>query len=497
MEKKDEIVMGEELTKHATCGEGTVLVINHAGESPAEAAISRAIETIGMGRYQYQLLFTCGFGFIVDQMLLISISIVGPEASLEFRPIRATMLSSSLYAGLFIGAILCGFVADAIGRKAVWMTSLFGLSIFTMAGAGCPSWAALNVFVALQGLCGGGNLSIDLTVLAEVLPRKYSYLLTALCCLWGFGSAVTGLVAWPLIVSFSCASAEGCVKSGNMAWRYIYIVLGALSLAMSIIRAVVMRMQESPKWLLSRGKFDEAVSAVQAIGKINRAEFDFVLDESLRTGNLQQRESFGKHVSRLFTGPKRLRLMICLALLWLMVGIGYPIYSIFLPYYLQSHGAHLGDGSAYLTYRDWAVSSVVGIFGPVAATVLIELPRLGRRGGMLIMAFACAIFAGLFTTVRNEGQNLGFSCMINFFLNGLYGIVYAYTPEVLPSQSRATGAGLLMACGRLASMFTPFIATYADVTSSVPIWVACGIFVAMGCVAAALPFDPIHWENLY
>jgi hypothetical protein len=38
---------------------------------------------------------------------------------------------------------------------------------------------------------------------------------------------------------------------------------------------------------------------------------------------------------------------------------------------------------------------------------------------------ACAAFSGAFTSVKNEAQNLSFSCMINFWLNALYGIVYA------------------------------------------------------------------------
>lgn len=37
-------------------------------------------------------------------------------------------------------------------------------------------------------------MAIDLTVLAEILPRKWGFLLTGLACLWGFGSTITGLI---------------------------------------------------------------------------------------------------------------------------------------------------------------------------------------------------------------------------------------------------------------------------------------------------------------
>ena len=98
---------------------------------------------------------------------------------------------------------------------------------------------------------------------------------------------------------------------------------------------------------------------------------------------------------------------------------------MYLSYYLEAHGAKLGDGSTYQTYRDWTISSIVGIFGPALSAYLVEVPFLGRRRAMTITAFVCAAFAGAFTSVKTEAQNLAFSSMINFWLNALYAIIYA------------------------------------------------------------------------
>lgn len=97
---------------------------------------------------------------------------------------------------------------------------------------------------------------------------------------------------------------------------------------------------------------------------------------------------------------------------------------VFLTYYLEAHGANIGDGSVYQTYRDWSISSVVGLFGPILSAYLVRLPILGRRRTITLTACACAVFAGAFTTVKTEAQNVGFSSMINFFLNAMYGVVY-------------------------------------------------------------------------
>jgi hypothetical protein len=64
-----------------------------------------------------------------------------------------------------------------------------------------------------------------------------------------------------------------------------------------------------------------------------------------------------------------------------------------------------------------------------------------------------------------------------------------YTPQALSTENRGFGNGLLMACGRLASLTAPFIATFADVTSPVPLFVSCGMYVVMGIIGLLLPFE--------
>lgn len=67
--------------------------------------------------------------------------------------------------------------------------------------------------------------------------------------------------------------------------------------------------------------------------------------------------------------------------------------------------------------------------------------------------------------------------------------IHRYTPLALNVEHRGLGAGFLMAVGRMSSLSAPFIATFSDVTSSAPIWVSCGCYVAIGLVALALPVD--------
>jgi len=90
-------------------------------------------------------------------MLLVSVSLVTPQAAMEFGPQYATLLSVGLYAGLLVGALSLGALADNLGRRFIWQLSIFGVSIVTLLAASSPNWAALNVWVALSGYFAGGN----------------------------------------------------------------------------------------------------------------------------------------------------------------------------------------------------------------------------------------------------------------------------------------------------------------------------------------------------
>jgi MFS family permease len=115
---------------------------------------------------------------------------------------------------------------------------------------------------------------------------------------------------------------------------------------------------------------------------------------------------------------------------------------------------------------------------------------LGRKYTMVIGALITMAFFFAYTSVRSEAQNVGFSCAIGFFLNIYYGTLYAYTPEVLPSAHRATGNGIAVACNRIMGILSAVIATVANTSTSVPIYICAALYIAMAAVAIAFPFEP-------
>jgi MFS family permease len=157
--------------------------------------------------------------------------------------------------------------------------------------------------------------------------------------------------------------------------------------------------------------------------------------------------------------------------------------------YLSSKGFDTTQ-STYIYWRDYALTNVTSIFGPMLAGWMCNLPMLGRRYTMVIGALLSMAFFFAFTAVRNEDQDVAISCLIGFCVNIYYGTLYAFTPEVLPSAHRATGNGIAVACNRFMGIMSAIIATYANTETSAPIFICAALFAVMAVVSALFPFEP-------
>jgi sugar phosphate permease len=68
--------------------------------------------------------------------------------------------------------------------------------------------------------------------------------------------------------------------------------------------------------------------------------------------------------------------------------------------------------------------------------------------------------------------------------------LYALSPELFPTKDRGTGNAIVATANRIFGVMAPIIALYANLTSSVPIWISGAIFLVSGLIALLLPFDP-------
>ncbi|KAF2488476.1 MFS general substrate transporter [Lophium mytilinum] len=474
--------------------------------------VGKCMEEIGMGRYQWELFVVTGFGWITDNFWSQGIGTIQPAVKIEFRDVtRVSFSSIAYYAGLICGASFWGISADFIGRKPAFnMTLLIG-GIFGLVVGALDHFVGFCVVWAIIGTAAGGNVPVDSMIFLEFVPGSHQYLLTALSAWWNFGQVIVSLVGWVFIAHFSCdADAEPgtCQKKDNMGWRYVMFTLGALSLSFAFIRMFLFKMPESPRYLLSKNRDSEAVESVNYVARRNGKpepltlamfqQIDFEIgaavnpEEAGRQGltkmqilkeNLADFKS--TNFKSLFATRKLIQHTSIIWLIWLTIGIAYPLYFNFLPTYLAQKFTE--NDSLNKTYRNYCIESAVGVIGPLSAAVMVQT-RLGRRHMMGLSAIITGVFLFAYTAARTPTANLAFSCITGLWGNFEYAIMYAFTPESFAAPNRGLGIGFAATLLRFGGLCASLIGTYTNF-SVVPIYVSGAMWMAVGLISFLLPFE--------
>ncbi len=393
-----------------------------------------------------------------------------------------------------------------MGRRIAFNCTLLITSVFGVAAAYAGTWGGLCVLVAALGFGVGGNLPVDGALFLEFLPDASSSLLTLLSVWWPIGQLSSSLFAWFFIARWP--PEEG--------WRRFVLTIGLITLAMFIVRFFIFQLLESPKYLLSRGRQAEAVAVVHGVAYRNRAKTwltDDILnavadDEGADRYQLRRLSATnvlkdklaafsGERIRPLFRTRKLGMATALVWFAWATIGMGYPLFNAFLPQYL-SHGGAPPEGSAAPpltgeTYRNYAITSIVGVPGSLLAAYTVDhkSPFLGRRGTLAISTLVSAVFLFMFVTFgRSASTMLAFSCIEAFAQNIMYGVLYAFTPEIFPAPVRGAGTGVASFLNRVMGLMAPILAANMPGDgSSAPIYLSSALILAAFLGIVLIPIE--------
>ena len=134
-------------------------------------------------------------------------------------------------------------------------------------------------FLACLGL--GGNIPIDATITLEFLPQNRRFLVSLLSMWQPVGVVVASAIAYGTTARYRCditlpacsavvSGAPCCSVSSNMGWRYEVIVIGTVTLAIFFLRILAFKFYESPKFLISKGRYQDAIDVLHKIAAYNK-----------------------------------------------------------------------------------------------------------------------------------------------------------------------------------------------------------------------------------
>jgi MFS transporter, putative metabolite:H+ symporter len=347
---------------------------------------------------------------------------------------QSGLLGSMSFVGMFIGAAASGMVADRFGRRVVFQWSMVVWGIASLLCAWSPSIGWLIAFRILLGIGMGMEFPIGQSLVCEFIPAKNRGRYIAL--LEGF---------WP--IGFIAAGILASILLPHFGWRGVFVAEGIPAIFVLAIRRMV---PESPRWLESVGRTAEADAVMTNFeSHVQAASGGQSLPEPMPGSAVVaaaiRRSTFGDLWAE---GYARRTVMVWV--LWFFALLGYYGLTTWLGALLQAKGYAVVKSTQYIT-----LISLAGVPGFFFAAWLIE--AWGRKSSLVLMLAGSAVMAFLYGHAGNFAQLILFGLLMQFFLFGMWSVLYAYTPELYPTHARATGAGFASSVGRLGALIGPYV----------------------------------------
>jgi MFS family permease len=181
------------------------------------------------------------------------LGVLGPLWHLSGFALSAVL--GSWFAGIMLGALGFGILADRFGRRAVFLMSLIIYGLATFATAFAPGIAVLLVLRFVGGVGVGAEYSAVNAAIAELIPSaKRGFAASFVMNFWSVGTLFAALLSW-LVFS---------LVPSDFAWRIVFACGGLVALATLWLRR---QLPESPRWLLAQGRAVEAEAVIAAISR--------------------------------------------------------------------------------------------------------------------------------------------------------------------------------------------------------------------------------------
>jgi MFS transporter, putative metabolite:H+ symporter len=344
---------------------------------------------------------------------------------------------SATFTGLFFGTLLFSFTADRLGRRFIFTGSLLWYTAATvmMAFQSTGPWVVLWRAIAGVGI-GVELVTID-TYITELMPKHRRGRAFAVNQAVQFVAVpIVAFLGWLLVPRHPL---------GFDGWRWV-VLFGSLSaIVVWLIRRAI---PESPRWLIVKGRLEEAESIIEKIESRVYAESGppVMLDSPPLAG-----ESVGKFSDLL--GAPYLRRTAMLMVFNLFQTIGYYGFASWVPTLLIAKGVTITSSLRYSFFI-----AVGAPLGPLLATFVAD--QFERKWQIVTSAVCIAVFGLLFGWQTKAFWLITCGLALTCANNWMSVAFHAYQAELFPTRIRARAVGFVYSWSRLSAIFTSFLVAF-------------------------------------
>src|SRR3981189_861123 len=392
-----------------------------AGAAIIATDIPARLERLRWGRFHTLGVGALGITWILDGLEVTLAGAIAPALKesprLHFSNAEVGLVSSAYLAGAVVGALFFGWLTDRLGRKRLFFITL---ALYLVATAGTAlSWNlwSFALFRFLTGAGIGGEYTAINSAIQELIPARYrGWTDLVINGSFWIGAAVGAVASIVLL--------DPALLPPDLGWRLAFLIGATLGLVIFLMR---MWLPESPRWLMTHGRVDEANSVLDGIEADFRARGHRFDDEPLAVMRLRTRRftPLAEVANTLFRVERR-RTLVGLTL---MAAQAFFYNAIFFTYALvltDFYGIRADHVGWYL------LPFAAGNFlGPVLLGRLFD--TIGRRT-MIAVTYAAS------------GQTIAWM-VIFFFASAAASSAYLTVSETFPLEVRALAIAFFYAIG--------------------------------------------------
>jgi MFS transporter, putative metabolite:H+ symporter len=400
-----------------------------------EASIGYRLDRVPLSGYHWRLLGLIAAGMYFDSF---DIYIAGTVLAAMIHSGESTLKLNALFVsvtfvGMMSGAWLSGVLGDRFGRRFCYQFNLGIYGFASIAAALAPSMYWLIFFRLVMGVGMGAEIVVGYGTLSEFIPATWR---------GRFGTVLNLIINTSLFLS----TFLGWLIVPHYGWRWMFAIAGCGALVVWFLRK---SMPESPRWLVARGKPEEAnriVSSIEAACKVDSASaIAAAAQQSQRGGEVATQG----RLADLFSRRLLMRTITAITVLVALFIVNFAFVS-WIPTFLVKQG-HSISNSLGLT----AVMFAGGPVGSLIAFTLAE--RIGRKWGIVLFSLICAAFGTAYPFAQSEVAitALGFAITACIYVLSSFSVA-SYVPELFPTELRLRGSGVANTVGRAVSIGVPY-----------------------------------------